>query len=313
MTDWELILTMVGEKATTDISEGKLKKYVDEINLPYTNKKETLEKLELLSGGKLTNAAILFFGKNVLKEFKLLNLRCATFLGFDRGSKPLDMTDFEGDIFEMIDFAENYVLQHINVGMKLNGLKRIDVPEINMVAFREAIINAFCHRDYSIMHEITIAVYENCVEVQNPGGLIENLTIKDILSQRISRRRNPLVANILHRINYVEKWGTGIKKIFDLEPTVKLNEFSDFFSIEFLRNDVFNKKKTVEKTREKTRGKTREKMLSAIRLNQYITQNELASVVGLTIKGVEWNLKQLKEKGILRRIGSDRGGHWEII
>ena len=127
-----------------------LKSYVKDAGLKYTSKKDVLEKLELLRDGKLTNASIVLFGKEPSKYFRLLNLRCATFLGEDKASTPLDMTDFNGDLFELINKAEHYILQHINVGMRLEGLRRVDIPEINKDAFREAIINAFCHRDYSI-------------------------------------------------------------------------------------------------------------------------------------------------------------------
>ena len=188
-----------------DISEDKLKKYVSEAGFIYESKREVLEKLELIKEGVLTNAAIVLFGVDATKYFSLLNLRCATFLGEDKASTPLDMTDFNGDLFELIISAETYILQHINVGMRLEGLYRVDIPEINKDAFREAIINAFCHRDYSIPQEITIAVFKNRVEIINPGELYEGLTIKDILSRKVSKRRNSLIANVFHRIHLVEK------------------------------------------------------------------------------------------------------------
>ena len=60
----------------------------------------------------------------------------------------ISMQDFYGDVFALIGKAEEYILEHINIGMRLEGLLRVDVPEIDREAFREAIINAFCHRDY---------------------------------------------------------------------------------------------------------------------------------------------------------------------
>jgi len=65
--------------------------------------------------------------------------------------------------------------------------------------------------------------------------------------------------------------------------------------------------------RVKTVEKTREKLLDAIKSNPKITQKELAEATGLTRRGIEWNLKELKKKGLLRRIGPDKGGHWEIL
>ena len=228
-------------------------------------------------------------------------------LGDNKASTPLDMTDFDGDLFELITSAENYILQHINVGMRLDGLRRVDVPEINKDAFREAIINAFCHRDYSIPQEVQIAIFENKVEILNPGKLYAGLSIKDILSKTISERRNPLIADICHKVDFVEKWGTGIEKIRRLEPKTKFEEISDFFLA------TFERKNTVTETREKTRGKTREKIINIITENPKITSKELSEKTGITIKGIEWQLKKLKSENIIVRIGSDKGGHWEVL
>ncbi len=63
----------------------------------------------------------------------------------------------------------------------------------------------------------------------------------------------------------------------------------------------------------KTREKTREKILVAIKENPMITAKNLADIIGITIKGVEWQIKDLKSQGIIRRVGPDKGGHWEII
>ena len=59
--------------------------------------------------------------------------------------------------------------------------------------------------------------------------------------------------------------------------------------------------------------KTVEKILSIINENPFVTQNQLIDATGLSRRGVEWQLKQLKEKGLIRRIGPDKGGHWEIV
>lgn len=59
--------------------------------------------------------------------------------------------------------------------------------------------------------------------------------------------------------------------------------------------------------------KSRKRILDLIKENPYITQEELAERTNLTRRGIEWNIKHLKEKGLLKRIGSDKGGYWEII
>ena len=86
--------------------------------------------------------------------------------------------------------------------------------------------------------------------------------------------------------------------------------------IRSMSDDEDNNDKLSEKTREKskeTREKTREKIVKAIVQNPSITANELSEMLGITVKGVEWQLKQLKSQGVIRRVGADRGGYWEIV
>ena len=74
------------------------------------------------------------------------------------------MKDFYGDVFALINKAEEYTLEHINIGIRLEGLLRVDVPEIDREAFREAIVNAFCHRDYREYDSVNIAIFKDWVK-----------------------------------------------------------------------------------------------------------------------------------------------------
>jgi ATP-dependent DNA helicase RecG len=80
-------------------------------------------------------------------------------------------------LFYLIDKAEEYILKNIHIGMRLEGMYRIDIPEIDKDAFREAIINAFCHRDYYEHDSVNIAIFKDRLEVRSPGGLYGGLTI----------------------------------------------------------------------------------------------------------------------------------------
>ena len=70
---------------------------------------------------------------------------------------------------------------------------------------------------------------------------------------------------------------------------------------------------TLFKSPQKNRVKTRDAMLRLIKENPSITRKELANLLNLTVKGIEWNIKQLKDAGILQRIEPDKGGHWEVV
>ena len=175
------------EYKITDISKEKLIVFTKQINLPFTTKEEVLKKLGLVKNRMLTNASIILFAKDSTKYFRLLNLRCAVFSGTDKASKIIDMNEFNGYLFELIEEAQKYILKNIHTGMRLDGLRRVDIPEINKDAIREAIINAFCHRDYTIPQEVQVAVFKDRIEIINPGTLYANLTIKDILTKKYLR------------------------------------------------------------------------------------------------------------------------------
>ena len=148
-----------------DLDEEKVKTFVERAGLSWDSLPNTLEKLDLLVDGKLVNTAPLFFAK---KPFT--RLRCAVF-GTTSTSFIIDRQEFDGDILTLIEEAQKYVLKNIHIGMRLEGLYRVDVPEIALPALREAVINAFCHRDYRDLQKVQVAIFKDRVETRNPGTL----------------------------------------------------------------------------------------------------------------------------------------------
>ena len=181
------------EASLEDISEEKVKFFVKEAGKEYQGLENSLNKLKLAEDGKLTNAAVILFGKRPENFFPNARLRCAVF-ATGNTSYILDMQDFTGDLFYLIEEAEKYILKNIHIGMKIEGLKRIDVPEIDKEAIREAIINAFCHRDYYEYDSVNVAIFKNRVEIRNKGLLYGGLTIEQIKAEMVSERRNELIA-----------------------------------------------------------------------------------------------------------------------
>ncbi len=161
-------------------------------------------------------------------------------------------------------------------------------------------------------------VYDDRVEIVNPGGLPKGLSVRDLGT--VSIRRNELIADLFFRLHKVERIGMGIQKMKETMVAGGLREptfASDaFFRATFQRSPEFAMKQFTpgtEETGKKTRMKTGEKILNLISSNPEITAAALAERVGLTIKGIQWNINRLKEAGRLRRIGPDKGGHWEVI
>ncbi|HII71355.1 TPA: ATP-dependent DNA helicase, partial [Candidatus Woesearchaeota archaeon] len=228
----------------TDISREKVEQFLRKADLSQEPVEKALEKLNLTENSKITNTAISLFGKEPERFFFNLKLRTAVF-ATDTTSMLLDMQEYTGDVFDLIDKAEEYILKNIHIGMIIEGLRRVDIPEIDRKAIREAIINAFCHRNYYDHDSVHIAIFRDRLEIRSPGLLYGGLTIERIKKETVSKRRNELLAEMLHRVHYVERWGKGIKMILEREPSTEFKEYAGLFFTVFKRKG--------EKTREKTR------------------------------------------------------------
>ena len=300
-----------------DISAEKIKRFLKKADLKYSGIQNDLEKLNLIKNGNVLNPAVLLFGKKPERFFPNAKLRCAVF-GTTSTVYIIDRQEYTGDLFFLIEKAEEYILKNIHIGMKLNGLYRVDVPEIDKDAYRESIINAFCHRDYYEYDPVNIAVFKDRVEIRNPGGLFGGLTIEQIRNEMVSKRRNEVIADIFHRIHFIEKWGRGISLILEKEPTAIFKEVADIFITVFERKNYNPKDEFVhekEVTKELVEGlvENQKKVLELISNDAYISKKKMAEILGISTTAVDKNIETLKEKGLLRRIGSAKAGHWQII
>ena len=151
-------------------------------------------------------------------------------------------------------------------------------------------------------------IFDDRVEISNPGGLPKGLNEEDFGKRSLAR--NPLIASLLHRANYIEKMGTGINRIrFAMkeagtqEPEFK---YGDFFTVLFRRNS--NQKVGIKVGI----NETQKRIIEAILENSAITAQELSEVIGISQRKIEKNMSDLKKKGILIRKGSRKIGYWEI-
>lgn len=300
--------TICQEAKLSDISPRKLKEFLKASGLKHGTVENSLNKLKLASDGKMRNAAVILFGKKPQSFFPNAKLRCAVF-GTADTSSTIDMKDYEGDLFYLIERAREYVLKNIHIGMRVEGLRRVNVPEIDEEALREAIINAFCHRDYHEYDSVNIAVFKDRVEVKSPGLLYGGLTIEQIKKGNVSERRNELIAEMFHKVHFIEKWGRGITLILSKEPDADFMEVGTHFVTVFTRKVG---ERLGERLGEKL-GENEKKILSLVAENPDIAIPKIAESLKISTTAVENNIKKLKQKGLIRRVGPAKGGHWEVV
>jgi ATP-dependent DNA helicase RecG len=167
------------------------------------------------TGGKLffRNAGVLFFAKNVRHFFNQAYITCLLAKGTDK-VHILDRKDFDGGVVADIEDALRFIERNTRLAYRIERLQRENIPEYPMRALREAITNAVMHRDWFIEGaNVFVEIYDDRIEVVSPGGLPKGMTLADL--GRKSVRRNALIADLLHRISFIEKAGTGVKRIRD--------------------------------------------------------------------------------------------------
>lgn len=198
-----------------------------------------LSKWELLTDGAPNNGAIMLFGKN-LQGYPHLRLRMARFAGTDK-NEFIDNQQVTGNFFELLDAGMAFLTKHLNMRGKIKGLYRDENLEIPIAALRESIVNSLCHRQYEKFNlTVGIAIYDDRVEISNPGVFPPSITPETIKLPHDSFPYNLNIANVLYKIALLESWGSGAKRIMDACKAVKLAEptWSDngsFITVTFTR------------------------------------------------------------------------------
>ncbi|VVB58333.1 Putative DNA-binding domain protein [Candidatus Anstonella stagnisolia] len=321
-----------------DFDKLKFKSFLSRAGItPLSGDKDTLKNLNLLDSGYLKNAGVLFFANSITKFFLNATVVCVLYEGTDK-YQILDMKEFNSDILSNFENALIYLRSKLNTKLIINAERtnRLELPE---KALREALINALVHRDYFSTGHVQVDIYADRVDISNPGGLVSGLKRKDL--GKCSMPRNPLLMDLLLRIDKVEKIGSGIgrmrKAMRGYGLKVKFVADENWFFAVFPRVVPKTVEKPVEKSSEKTVEKipldyqettqkttqiesksTRkvpekyQKIIDEISKNPLASRKELAIALGESEETMQSRLRKLVKEGILKRIGPDKGGHWEV-
>ncbi len=139
------------------------------------------------------------------------------------------------------------------------------------------------------------------------------LTIERKRNEMVSERRNELIAELFHRVHFIEKWGRGIRLILSREPNANFKEVGTHFITIFQRKVPKQKQeKSITKTTPKTTPKTTEKIIALIKHDPSISKEELANELQLTVDGVKYHIRKLNKKGVLVWEGSSKAGRWIV-
>ncbi|MBU1122797.1 MAG: DUF4062 domain-containing protein [Candidatus Omnitrophica bacterium] len=173
--------------------------------------KDVFTHLNLLNGNKLTNAAILLFGKNPHKFHLQAETKCVQFPGAEVEKPFISYHIYDGNLFDQVDRAVIFVLSSI----KLPVIQQVHTaqvkrpPEIPLFAVEEAIVNALAHRTYNDISGVQVMVFIDRVEIWNSGRLPSQLSIADLKKPHRSYPGNPLIAEVFYLADYIQRVGSG--------------------------------------------------------------------------------------------------------
>jgi predicted HTH transcriptional regulator len=265
-------------------------------------KRSDLETLRLVTRhqGRLvpTVGGVLLFGRDRERHFPDAWIQAARFRGTDR-SEIVDRGEIRLHLTQAIEAAIAFVQKHALHGAEIGAVRRKDRWNLPPTAVREAIVNAVAHADYAQSGAPTrISIFDDRLEVENPGLLPFGLTVED-LQRGISKLRNRVIGRVLHDLGLIEQWGSGIQRMtaacrdLGLGAPV-LEEIGIRFRVTL----------GTAKTRTGAMDATDQAILSALSAEDGRMTSEIASVIGLTPRATRTRLARLVGRGLVREIGS---------
>ena len=305
---WERELTNYGmdfvDENTLDafyrqaVAIGRINKY------DHTSE-ELLTQLGLFVNGKLTNAGYYLFGKDTPLVFKAVEYPTTERIN------PIDLKRFEGNIFNQIINISNFINQKMKWKVEIDNMKRIEIPEIPIIAIREILINSLIHSDFygDTDHQITFD--PNYIEIYNPGTFGEYTPIDYINDFLPSRTNHKIIQNILYKAFDIETLGRGFKRmdVCCKKENVKwdFRKFPNGFLFRFLRNS--------DNLKDTTLSKKALEILEYMKNNNNILDDlkSASNIINLKERSAFKYIEELVSKNKIEKIGSRKNGYWKII
>lgn len=275
-----------------------------------------LRGLSLLRNEQLLRAAVVLFGRQERLEAELPQcmLRVARFRGIDK-SEFIDNRQFHGHAFALLIKAEQFLRENLPIaGRVIPGLfERIDEPIYPPVALREALANAFCHRDYSFGGgSVAIAVYQDRLEITSSGTLHFGLTPEKLFEPHESQPWNPLIARAFHRRGIIESWGRGTQKMAELTqeaglPRPEIEEGPNFVLVRFRPSRYIPPQQVKQDLTNSQR-----QILQLLSERSNIGRKEIQSILTQELRQLKSDLEDLKRLGLITQTGKGRGSVWSL-
>lgn len=270
------------------------------------------------------------FGLQQMKTLKLLNndgiytnlglllseqckhtIKVAVFQGTDQ-SVFKDRREFSGSLFKQLNEVYEYIDMHNQTQSTFNKLLRIDTRDYPEDALREALLNLMVHRDYGFQASALISIYEDRIEFVSVGGIVSGIDLEDIM-MGISVCRNQNLANVFYRLQLIEAYGTGIRKILnayhDVKQKPEIQHTQNAFKI-----ILSNRNQSLERKEEyEVLSKTEQQIIELMKQNGKLSRKEIETKLELSTSTVLRLLKKLTEKNLVVQNREGRKVNYHLI
>jgi len=284
--------------------------------------------------GKLyfNNSGVLFFAK-APQRFIPWSVYTVALFKDDAGVDIIDRKELKGSLFEIVEEVMKFVRLYAKVAYRFTGKpRRENVYEYPFEAIREAVINSVMHKYYfEHGHNNILRFFPDRIRIENYWQKPPNF----VLGKTVFRR-NHIIADLFAKIHFGEKMGTGFERIREVckkenapFPEIEFNE--NYFNVTFRQSNEYLElagerklegvtekveEKVIERAIERVGEKVTEnqkRILVEIAKNKYITVKKLSESIGISERKTQENINKLKGKRLLKRVGPDKGGYWEVL
>jgi len=282
-----------------------------------TSVKDVLVRLNLLKGSKPNNTAILLFGRQPQKFFVQAKIRVARFKGSE-GNDYLDMKVLEGTISDLREKALAFIAEHTKHAVFFDANQRFDKWEYPFRAPEEILNNALAHRDYWSNADTHLSIYDDHIEVWNPGELPKPLTPAMLKRKHLSIPRNRFLAERLFYIKYIEHWGKGTNRIVEAMREEKLSdpifeELSGGLNVTLLGpGKAFVKAIEDQKLHKLNLNDRQKKAIEYLKAKGEISRKKYAEISGVSLRQVNKDLNDLLQKKVIVQIGMGRSTRYRV-
>lgn len=265
-----------------------------------------------------TYAALILFGKNPRYFMPGAYVQYVRFAGKEKGGEVLNEKRFAGSLYSMLPMLESFVSDAIVIQrpVAISLFREKTIINYPNNALRELMMNACMHRDYQSNMPIRLYQFDDHIEIMNAGGLYGEARPENF--PMVNDYRNPIVAEAMKGMKYVNMFNQGVKRVQDMlrengnkEAMFDVSKLTAFCVNVYSAEEVDIK--TTTQTTTQTLSETQLSILEYLHIHPMASRKEVAANMNMTENGIKYHIQKLQQKGFVKRVGADFGGHWEVV